>query len=59
MNSYQAGKYVRQGVADEHAYNLFLSFTSKCTRLKLWEKHMPWIEVLAAFDRLTVGMKKR
>ncbi len=59
MITYYASRHVRRGIADEHAYNLFLSFMSKCTRLKLWQEHLSWIKTEAAFHRLTLGWPRR
>jgi hypothetical protein len=59
MSNYQAGRHVKPGVPDEHAYNLFLSFMAKCTNLGLWEDHIPWGKSQTAFYRLTRNMRGR
>jgi hypothetical protein len=56
--AYRAYYYVRQGIADEHAYNMFMSFEEICCRVGLWENSVGWMPLVAAFSRLTVEMPK-
>lgn len=56
---YRASKHVRQGVADVHAYNLFLSFEEICCRLGLWAESVGWAKCEDAYHRLTKGMNQR
>lgn len=57
MNTYRASRHVRLGVPDEHAYNMFLSVMEQCSRLGLWEKPIPWLDIQIAFHRLTNQMR--
>lgn len=55
---YRAYKNVFQGIADEHAYNMFLSFEEICCRIGLWENSVGWLECNKAFHRLTLESRK-
>lgn len=53
---YRAMRFVQKGVADEHAYNMFLSFEEICCRIGLWDQSVGWLPLNMAFKRLTKGM---
>ena len=53
MATYRASKYVRQGVVDEHVYNLFMDFEEICCRLGLWDESVGWFALASAFHRIT------
>jgi len=56
---YRAYKYVKQGIANTHAYNLFLSFEEICHRLGLWPHSIGWWSCSTGFKRLTKNMPTR
>ena len=58
MGTYRASRHVVPGIADEHAYNMFLSFEEICCRMGLWDNSMGWINLAQAFNRLTEKMPK-
>lgn len=59
MGTYRASEHVEQGVANEHAYNMFLSFEEICCRLGLWDNSIGWLKCQTAYHRLTQGMPYR
>lgn len=60
-NTYRSTRHVQMGVANEHAYNMFLSFMEQCNRLGLWARphSLDWWKIQTAFHRLTNGMRRR
>lgn len=54
MANYRAYRNITLGVANEHAYNMFLSFEEICCRLGLWDNSVGWLECNKAFRRLTL-----
>ncbi len=59
MGQYRASKYVVKGIADEHAYNMFLSFEEICCRMGLWDNSVGWQRCNSAFHRLTREMQSK
>ncbi len=50
--TYRASDHVTLGKADQHAYNMFVSFFEQINRLGLC-KQPYWIYIADAFERLT------
>jgi hypothetical protein len=55
--AYRAGKHVVLGVANEHAYNMFLSIWQMHIRLGLWDTAIPEQRLYEAWQRMVRPMK--